>query len=192
MVTTNDKELADKARNLANFGISTSYSREQSDSFSIPTFENLGYNYKLSDISAAVGIAQVKKIKTIINRKTLLAEYWDYLLENYEYITAPFIEKFNVPNWQGYTCLVDPIIDRNKLILALKKNGVQTQIGTYSSCVQPVYNEKDNSCPISIDIYERSIRLPLFVDLTVHQIDLAFDIIKNTITNLLLPKLGDI
>jgi perosamine synthetase len=192
MITTNNEELANTVRKLSIFGISSSYSRD--GKFGIPIFDTLGYNYKLSDISAALGVAQMKKLPYILKRKKKLAKYWNKKLEDCEYITAPYVENFNSHNWQGYTCLVDSNIDRNDLIKTLLKNGVQTQIGTYASAMQPIYNV-DNSevCTTSIDIYNTSIRLPMYVELTENQIDEAYEILLRSIDEILnRSKLGDV
>ena len=69
----------------------------------------------MSDITAAVGIAQLRKLDRIIERKRKLAKYWDEKLQ-------------------------DERINRNKLIEMLMKKGVQTQIGAYACHIQPVYN----------------------------------------------------
>jgi len=180
MITTNNQKLAEKARKLSIFGIDSSYSRDTNNQFIIPTFDILGYNYKLSDVSAAIGVAQIKKITDIINRKSHLASYWNEKLKDNKFITAPFVEEYNYHNWQGYTCLVDKSINRNILIGKLKDAGVQTQIGTYASFMQPVYKDT-NICLNSWYVYKNAIRLPMFVELTKEQIDEAYEILMEVI-----------
>jgi dTDP-4-amino-4,6-dideoxygalactose transaminase len=89
MVVTNNKNFAEKIRNLSVFGMTSAWDREKSDRFFIPEFTELGYNYKLSDISAAVGVAQIRKLDKIIERKREIAKYWDEKLEEIELIDAP-------------------------------------------------------------------------------------------------------
>lgn len=68
LVVTNNKNLAEKIRNLAVFGMKTAWEREVNNKFIIPEFTEVGYNYKMSDITAAVGVTQFKKLSA--NYKT--------------------------------------------------------------------------------------------------------------------------
>jgi perosamine synthetase len=166
-------------RSLSTFGINR-WEKENSSTFDIPVFGAIGFNYKMSDLSAAVGIAQFKKLDKIIKKKNALARYWNKRLKEIDYINQPYIRKGkgNVHNYQGYCCLVTPVVDRNKLIQLLKDRGIQTQIGTYSSYIQPCYNNENDNCHTSYDIFNRAIRLPLFYKLKKEEIDYVINVLK--------------
>ena len=170
MVVTDDKELARKIRRLSTFGMTSAWERE--GKVITPEFTDLGYNYKMSDITAAIGVAQLKKLDTIITKKRALASYWDEKLALMELIQAPHRDKNAFHIYQSYIALVDRGIDRNQLIQQLLEQGVQTQIGTYASHVQPVYNS-EQKCPNSLDIFHRALALPMYYTLTKEQIDFA-------------------
>ncbi|RCV62774.1 dTDP-4-amino-4,6-dideoxygalactose transaminase [Methanophagales archaeon] len=180
MVVTDDESLADRIRKLSVFGMTSAWDREKSAEFIIPEFTDLGYNYKLSDISAAVGVAQLKKLDKIIERKRELAKYWNEKLEEIELIDAPYVSKNVKHIYQSYVALIDKAINRNKLIDALTKKGVQTQIGTYASHIQPVYNSTDK-CPNSLDIFNRSLALPMYYMLKEEDIDVAVAHLKKAV-----------
>jgi perosamine synthetase len=179
VLVTNDDECAEKMRSLSTFGINR-WEKENSSTFDIPVFGAIGFNYKMSDLSAAVGIAQFKKLDKIIKKKNALARYWNKRLKEIDYINQPYIRKGkgNVHNYQGYCCLVTPVVDRNKLIQLLKDRGIQTQIGTYSSYIQPCYNNENDNCHTSYDIFNRAIRLPLFYKLKKEEIDYVINVLK--------------
>ena len=179
LLVTNDDEIAMRARSLGTFGLNT-WNREKSKTFDIPMFDEIGFNYKLSDVAAAIGIAQVKKIDKIIKKKNALARYWNKRLKEIDYINAPYVRKGkgNVHNYQGYSCMVTPVVDRNKLIQLLKDNGIQCQIGTYSSYIQPCYDNKEDNCVNSLDVYNRSIRLTMFYKLKKEDIDYTIEVLK--------------
>lgn len=170
MVVTNDKNLADKIRNLSVFGMTSAWDREKSDKFVIPEFTDVGYNYKMSDITAAVGVAQLRKLERVIKRKRTLAEYWNEKLQEIQYIEPPQVSRNVKHVYQSYVTLVDKRINRNKLIKLLTKKGIQTQIGTYASHVQPVYKSKDR-CPTSLEIFNRALALPMYYRLEEEDID---------------------
>jgi len=182
MVVTNNKELADKIRHLSVFGMTSAWNRESSE-FTIPQFTDVGYNYKMSDITASIGVAQLRKIDKIIERKRELAQYWDAKLQKLELIDSPYASKDVIHIYQSYVALLDERVDRNKLIQKLKDNGVQTQIGTYASHIQPVYNS-EQACPISLDISNRTIALPMYYTLQESDIDFAVFHIKQAIEEL--------
>ena len=180
MVVTDDESLADKIRDLSVFGMTSAWNREKSDKFIIPEFTELGYNYKMSDITAAVGVAQLKKLDKIIERKRELAKYWDDNLREMDFIEAPYVSENVKHIYQSYIALVDKRINRNKLIETLMKKGIQTQIGTYASHIQPVYNSEDK-CPNSLDIFNRSLALPMYYMLKEEDIDIAASYLKKAL-----------
>jgi len=175
-VVTNNDEIAKKVKSLFMFGSEkqASWEREKDMSFSIPIFTTAGFNYKMSDIAAACGIAQMRKLDKIIKRKRKLARYWGDKLINIPYIIAPYVRSYNYHNYQGYCTLVADNIDRNNIIQSLKDMGIGSQIGTYCSFIQPAYGSH-YKCPISLDIYNRALRLPLYYDLTEDNIDIVAD-----------------
>jgi len=180
MVVTNDRELVEEIRSLSVYGTVSTWDREKSDKFIIPEFVKLGYNYKMSDISAAVGIVQLKRLDKLIEKKRTLAKYWDEKLQDLEFIELPYCSKDVKHVYQSYVTLVDKRINRNKLIELTRSRGIQTQIGTYACHVQPVYNS-NQKCPNSLDIFNRSLSLPLYYTLREEDIDVAAELLKKTL-----------
>lgn len=176
MVVTNNKEIAEKVRYLAVFGMKTAWEREATKSFMIPQFFDMGYNYKMSDISAAIGVAQMRKINMIIKKKQDLAKHWDNLIDQMDGIVKPYKSKKCSHIYQAYVAMVDKKINRNSIIEKLAKEGIQTQIGTYASHIQPVYRYK-KKCPASFDIFNRAIALPLYYSLKTDEIDEVSDVL---------------
>jgi dTDP-4-amino-4,6-dideoxygalactose transaminase len=177
MVIVNNKSLAEKIRSLSVFGITSAWDREKSDKMIIPEFTELGYNYKMSDITAAVGLAQLKKFERIIERKRELAKYWDEKLQAIEFIEPPYVSENVKHIYQSYVAVVGKNINRNRLIEVMMKKNIQTQIGTYASHIQPVYNSTDK-CPNSLEIFHRSIALPMYYMLKKENIDTAAAYLK--------------
>jgi perosamine synthetase len=183
MAVTDDGRLAERVRYLSVFGMKTAWEREQSKEFIVPEFHDMGYNYKMSDILAAVGVAQMMKLDTMIKRKAKIAKFWDEKLEDMDLIRKPFTSKSAEHIYQSYVCVVDSRINRNRLIAVLKNKGVQTQIGTYASHVQPVYRSKDR-CPNSLEIFNRALALPMYYELKEEEIDTISKILRKTLGEL--------
>jgi dTDP-4-amino-4,6-dideoxygalactose transaminase len=137
----------------------------------------------MSDISAAVGIEQLRKLDRFIKRKRELAKCWDEKLQELELIEPPYCSKDVTHVYQSYVALVDKEINRNKLIELTRTKGIQTQIGTYACHIQPVYGSKAK-CPNSRDIFNRSLSLPMYYKLREEDIDVTTSIIKETMEEL--------
>jgi dTDP-4-amino-4,6-dideoxygalactose transaminase len=183
MTVTDDKKLAERIRHLSVFGMKAAWDREKGAKHSVQTFIDVGFNYKMSDILAAIGVVQMKRLDGIIKRKQKLAQHWDKRLEEIDLIERPFVAKNVRHVYQSYVALVDRKVNRNRLIAELKAKGVQTQIGTYASHIQPVYKSMDE-CPVSLDLYKRSLALPMYYSLTLEEIDKAAEIIEETVGEL--------
>ncbi|MCK4763603.1 MAG: DegT/DnrJ/EryC1/StrS family aminotransferase [Candidatus Aminicenantes bacterium] len=167
MVVTDSEEYAARIDSLSCFGIESAYKRQ--DEFSIPVFRALGYNYKLSDINAAVALAQLRKYPRVLEKRSRLAALYNRELANVEFVTPPLAEEGYFHIYQTYAGLLAEGIDRDRLILALRRDGIQTQIGTFASHVQPVYKSKDK-CPNSYELFNRSLALPLYYEMEEEQV----------------------
>ncbi len=183
MIATNDEAAATLMRKLSVFGITTAWDREETDSFFIPEFTDVGYNYKMSDITAAVGVVQLRRLNRTIERKRELAKYWDEKIEEIDSIEAPVTSKNSYHIYQSYVSLLDRGVDRNKVIQKLQSKGVQAQIGTYASHIQPVYDSRD-LCPNSLDIFNRAIALPMYYGLEEEEINTASSILESVLREL--------
>jgi dTDP-4-amino-4,6-dideoxygalactose transaminase len=137
----------------------------------------------MSDITAAVGIAQLRKLDKIIKRKRELAKYWDEKLRAIEFFEPPYVSENVKHIYQSYVAFVDKRINRNRLIMTLMEKGIQTQIGTYASHIQPVYNS-NQKCPNSLDIFNKSLALPMYYMLRKEDIDMAVAHLKKAVEEL--------
>jgi dTDP-4-amino-4,6-dideoxygalactose transaminase len=181
MAVTNDDEIAEKIRSLSAFGTASAWDREKEKAPSVPIFSTIGYNYKMSDITAAVGVAQMRKIDAIIQKKRMVAKNWNDFFSGWSPLIVPYVAKNVTHVYQSYVVLLDSRIDRDELIVDARANGIQTQIGTYALHDQPVYGSKTMYCPSSSYLSKHSLALPIYADLTADDIYWAGNIIKNLI-----------
>jgi dTDP-4-amino-4,6-dideoxygalactose transaminase len=151
------------------------------DEFNVPEFVDLGYNYKMSDIAAAIGVAQMRKLDEIIERKKRLARLFREELEGCPGISPPFEDERCDHIFQSYVSVVDENINRNKLIVRLLQKGIQTQIGTYACHVQPLYKSKD-SCPVSKGLFARTLALPFYPSMLPEDVPIIVNAIKHEIS----------
>lgn len=180
IVVTDNKEYADKIKSLVNFGIQPKY--YDLDNFTVPIFKDLGYNYKLSDISAAILLKQIDKSQEFITQRNENANHYKELLKNMHQIQIPYTDPNNLHGYQTFMILLDDKIDRNKLIKTLMKKQIQTNIGTYSLHQQPVYKKyRIHELPNSFKLFKQGLALPMFNFMTKDQIETVVRELKNAI-----------
>jgi perosamine synthetase len=166
VVTTDDERIAARVRSETCFGMQSAFDRQSSDSLAIPTFPELGYNYKLSDILAAVANVQLCKLEEFTTRRRELAARYAELLSAVDGVAAPRIPADRLPTWQTYALTVDEGIDRNAVIVALREEGIGCNIGTYALHQQSVYGPGRGECPVSKALFDRHLAIPMYTDLT--------------------------
>lgn len=165
---TNNDEYAAIMSSLSCFGMTSAYNRQ--NEFSIPSFDSLGYNYKLSDINSAIALVQLKRYPKVLERKRELVKKYNQLLQDCEYLSTPVEPLGSYHVYQSYVILLNSEINRNDLIVSLKRENIQCQIGTYASHIQPVYKSVDK-CSNSVALYNQTLALPLYFELTEELIE---------------------
>jgi len=155
MATTDNDEYAEKLRTFKNFG--TGKIGGQSH------FVEYGSNYKMSDLLAAAGVAQMAKLAGIIARRIELANYYDKLLSEVDGIRPPKKKENAGHIYQTYAAYVEVEGARNKLMDYLRSNGVEAQIGTYALHTEPYYRnvEKQGDLLQSKLLHDNLMALPM-------------------------------
>lgn len=166
VLVTDDADLAAAARGASCFGMRSAYARQSAGTLDIPEFTALGYNYKLSDILAAVASVQLGKLARLTARRRHLAARYAGALAGVAGVAAPRVPADREPTWQTYAVTVDPALDRDRLVMALRGRGVGAHIGTFALHAQPVYGARPGRCPESARLFARHLALPMYADLT--------------------------
>ena len=169
-LTTNRSDLADHARKLHTYGIAPALSREDSTDLPIPTFDELGFNYRLSDVAAGIMLAQLDRLTTLVAARQTVADQYGELLADIEGVTPPVALNDRVHPWQSYVVTLDHDLDRGKIAAYLKANGIQCNFGTYASHLQPVYGFTGH-LPVSADLFLRHLAIPMHANLTEDEVD---------------------
>ncbi len=180
MLLARDAQVADRARRLATHGIAPAWTREKSASFAPPSFEQLGYNFRLSDIAAAIGLAQLDKLDAMVRRRRALAAHYDARLASLDGVVPQKSMPSAQSAYQSYVVRLPAGVRRDKVIDCMREAGIQTTLGTYACHVQPVYGSTQ-SCPVSRQVFEHSLALPLYHELSESQADLVVDALADSI-----------
>ena len=126
-------------------------------------FIRFGTNYKLSDILGAVGVKQMEKINTIIDKRIELANYYNDLLAEVESIRPPKKRENTKHVYETYAAYVELDGARDELIEDLRKKNIETQIGTYALHLQPSYEgmKKIGKLERAEKLYRNLLALPM-------------------------------
>lgn len=182
MILIDDEDLAVRMRELRSHGNSVSAAaRHQGKGFLLPEYNEAGYNYRMTDIQAAIGLAQAKKLDYIIEEKRKRAKRYDELL-------AQKVPEFIVPvepegyfhTYQSYVCMLDAkklgCEDtasggklRNELLQILEERGIATRQGTHAVHTLGYYRKRfgyePEDYPNAYACDQLSITLPLYVQM---------------------------
>jgi len=175
MLVTGKKEYAEKANLLRSHGMtSLSYERAKGHSTSYDVIE-LGYNYRMDDIRASIGIVQLDKIeKDLKKRQHVRRNYIDYL-ENTKKIIIPFKDHIDFSsNYIFPIILKDSTVDKRNIIREkLQEQGIQTSVHYPAVHHFSIYREYYNELPITDYVTDNLITLPMFADLNVNEINVV-------------------
>lgn len=177
LMTFRDEDVFLKAKQMSAFGQQRAYERKNEKDITIPVFKDLGFNYKLSDISCGILLAQLESYDERLQARRDLVSFYEDGLKEIEFLESQHIIEDKHTVFQSFVCRVKKPLSRNDLILFLKQNNIESQIGTYSSSEQPVY-KADSVCPISKELFNTCIALPLYADLTKQDIEYIIEKIK--------------
>jgi len=143
MVVTNDIELAEKMHQFRDFGFTgTNLERHEKGVTVMPEVNLLGYNYRMTDILGAIGVAQIKKWDEIVSKKLALAKIYDKELADVAWLQTPYVPDGYFHTYQSYACMVDPKVDRASVMNQLKEAGVATREGTHNVPLLGYYAKK--------------------------------------------------
>lgn len=175
-------ELIDHARKLHTYGIAPAISREGSAALPVPSFDELGFNYRLSDVQAAIMRVQVQRLPELLASRQRAADSYRELLGDLAQITLPVALGDRTHPWQSYVITVARDLNRGAVAMALRAAGVGCNFGTYASHLQPLYGPQ-TSLPVSADIFERHIAIPMHANLTEDDVTYVADTVRSVVSD---------
>jgi perosamine synthetase len=173
MVLFREKEIAEKARILRDHGMDKS--KRYWHNF-------VGYNYRMTNIQAAIGVAQFEQLDDFIIKKRKIAEIYSRLISGFDYFHLPFDNSKFFNTFWLYTFLIkeNAPFTRDELIEYLKINGIETRPVFYPINIMPPYFEFGDfkDLPVSNSISKKGISLPSSVSLDFKLVEYIGEIIS--------------
>ena len=170
VVLTNDDKIAKLCRSLRNQGRGEGNEWLQ--------HERLGYNYRLSDINCALGIAQLERLGEILQKRERVAQMYNERLQNMKSVRVPYVAPYVKISWFVYVirlCEDYTQADRDRILKELQARGIGCSNYFSPIHLQPFYRElfgyKPGDFPVTESVAARTIALPFYNNLTEAQID---------------------
>jgi len=178
ILVTDNAELARLARSMRSQG--------RGESGEWLDHERLGYNYRMDELSSALGCSQMERIEEILKKRAKVAEMYGEKLAEVEEVQVPFIAPYvSRMSWFVYVVRLKRGIDRDKVIKYLNEEGVQCKPYFTPIHLQPFYRKmfgyKRGDFPITEDVSGRTIALPFFNNLKEEQIEYVVEKLKEGI-----------
>jgi perosamine synthetase len=174
MIVTNEKALADRLRRLRHQGMSlTDYQRHDASPTTFETYPEIGYNFRMTDIQAAIGLVQLSKLEAMLARRRTIAEYYIHHLANHPLLQMPHVPAHATPNWQSFQLRLrdDFPMSRNALMTDLHLRGITTRRGVMASHQELPYRGLGKGLQNTEAIAASGMQLPIFPDLSDEEVD---------------------
>jgi dTDP-4-amino-4,6-dideoxygalactose transaminase len=186
MITTDDEALAERARVLRAHGMSVSdLARHQARRVIIEEYQDVGYNYRMSDLHAAIGIEQLKRLPSILTQRRELAERYTAAFSDLEGVQLPFSSSETPHTYQSYMLQLhgDASITRERLMEGLLAAGIPTRRGVMAIHREPVYRERCRavSLPVTETAAATTVLIPLYAGMTDGEQEYVIDHVRKAL-----------
>lgn len=185
MILTNNKNYYERMRLFRNHGIETDFrQREEKGSWEYEINE-LGYNYRITDIQCALGISQLSKLTKFLSKRGAIAKKYDKSFDEIESVRPLSVQNYVQ---HAYHLYVVRIIkekrkkERTQIYREMRDKGVGVNVHYMPVHLHPFYRRKFKTvkglCPVSESIYEEIISLPIHPNLSEADTDFVIDTLK--------------
>ena len=173
MLITNNEEIAKRAKLLRSHGMTTmSYQRASGHSTNYDVVE-LGYNFRMDDIRASIGVVQMKKLRGDLEKRIQVRKEYLKRLSSIKNVTVPFSNNDDfVSNYIMPIVLTDSITEKRNCVRdKLHEAGIQTSIHYPAIHKFSIYKEYNSRLPVTEYVTDNEITLPMYASLSNDEID---------------------
>lgn len=173
MITTDDQSMAERLRRFRHHGMSVSdLERHRSRGIIIESYIEKGYNYRMTDMQAAMGIVQMKKLPEILRKRHEIAARYDEEFSKIPGLRVPAVPGYAVHNYQSYwlELLENSPVSRNELMQRLLDKGIATRRGIMAIHLEQCYSGYNAALPTTEKITANTIILPLYPSITGEEV----------------------
>jgi perosamine synthetase len=181
MLVTSDKDVAARLRRLREHGMDVSAStRHANPQPVIEHYTEVGFNFRMTDIQAAIGLVQLAKLDRLVSRRRELAQRYQQLFKCIPGVLTITDPSYGATNYQSFWVLLpdDFPLSRDELLQRLAEAGVSARRGIMAAHLEPAYRDlAHDPLPVTERLTARTLILPLFHDLTEPEQNLIVSLI---------------
>lgn len=182
MITSNNPLYIDNLKLLRQHGMNISAERRhEARQIVFEQYVCRGYNYRMTDIQAAIGIEQLKQVDTFIDRRRQLAKRYNDGLQYHPFLQPPYIPTYAEPNYQTYAVHWDSNapIERDEFMQLLLDRGISTRVSVMLSHCQPAYEHQARTVSLANSefAHSHSLALPIYSHMMEDEVDYVLEMI---------------
>lgn len=186
MAVTNDSELSERIRLLSSHGITRNPKKMTHKPHGDWYYQqiDLGFNYRITDIQAALGYSQIKRLDHYVKIRHSLANRYNNLLKNFP-LTIPYQDKNAYSSFHLYVVRVDDTNKHKKVFDYMRKNSIGVNIHYIPVHTQPYFrsqNKKFKNLSNTEDYYKNAMSLPIYPSMTTEQQDTVVSVLKDAMS----------
>lgn len=183
MLTTNNRKYDSLFRLLRHHGMSISDTvRHKARKVIFEEYPVTGYNYRMSDIQASVGIEQLKKLPVILRKRRDIADIYIDKLRSIDWLKTPYEPDYCRTNWQSFPVMIveNSPLSRNKIMQKLLDKGIATRPGVMNAHSEPCYNKVHSGSGLKNSETARDsvMLLPIFHSMMKEDLDYVIKYLK--------------
>jgi perosamine synthetase len=175
MIVTDDSALAALCRSLRNQG--------RSEMGAWLQHERLGFNYRMDELSAALGVSQIRRLDAFLAKRAKVAEMYRNRMADLDWVRLPIVKPHVTISWFVYVITLSADVDREAIIESLASRGIPSRAYFPPLHLQPYIRERfgtrEGMLPVTEDIARRTLALPFHNNLTEAQVERVVAALKS-------------
>jgi perosamine synthetase len=184
MLVTPHEDVAARLRRLREHGMDVSAAqRHASRQPVMERYTEVGFNFRMTDVQAAIGLVQLAKLDRLVTRRRALAHRYQHLLAGIGGLRTIRDPGYGTTNYQSFWVLLpeDFPVSRDELLTCLAEAGVSARRGIMAAHLEPAYHDHPRAMlPVTERLTARSLILPLFHDMTEEEQELVVSVVQVT------------
>jgi perosamine synthetase len=181
---TNDGALAARLKRLRHQGMSLSdFERHGAAPTTFETYPEIGYNFRITDVQAAIGLCQLDRLDDLLARRREVAERYVAALGALDWIDMPFVPTHVTPNWQSFQVRIRPggPASRSDLMQLLHERGIATRRGVMASHREAPYRHLDAHLPHTERAADECLQLPMHAGMSRADVETVVTVLRQIV-----------